>query len=122
MHYVKMAIGALVIGTALTLAGCPTMDGSMKSDSGSMGSGDSMKSKSGWGTGAGTRSTGSQVDTSMPRASPSTSSWGDRVARPVPARAVGARLARHEKAMTRRLESLKGISGEQEVFSLQAAS
>lgn len=53
MHYVKMAIGALVIGTALALAGCPTMDGSMKSDSGSMGSGDSMKSKSGMGNGGG---------------------------------------------------------------------
>jgi class 3 adenylate cyclase len=36
--------------------------------------------------------------------------------------AARARLARREQAVVRRTESLKGISGEQEVFSLRAAS
>jgi class 3 adenylate cyclase len=36
--------------------------------------------------------------------------------------AAGERLSRHQASITRRMESLKGISGEQEVYSLQAAA
>jgi len=57
MRYGRITLAILTIGIALALAGCPTMGGSMKNDSGSMGSGgsmnsdDSMKQKSGMGSG-----------------------------------------------------------------------